>query len=177
MVSAICPQCKILLVEANNAEKVNLLTAEEEAVKLKATISNSLGGPEEPSETEDDKDFNHGVPIAVAGDSGYGAQYPAASPDVISVGGTALVKSSGTRGWSEETWLGPGSGCSADRRPNPHGSRASRAALTVSTRSRRRTRADPRQARRGARAGSSRDRGLTPVMLALMLARTLGRGR
>ena len=102
MVSAICPQCKILLVEANNAEKVNLLTAEEEAVKLKATeVSNSWGGPEEPSETEDDKDFNHGIPITVsAGDSGYGAQYPAASPDVISVGGTALVKSSGTRGWS-----------------------------------------------------------------------------
>ena len=121
MVSAICPQCKILLVEANNAEKVNLLTAEEEAVKLKATeVSNSWGGPEEPSETEDDKDFNHGIPITVsAGDSGYGAQYPAASPDVISVGGTALVKSSGTRGWSEETWFGTGSGCSADETTKP----------------------------------------------------------
>jgi hypothetical protein len=41
-----------------------------------------------------DKYFNHpGIPIlASAGDSGFGVSYPAASPNVIAVGGTALYK-------------------------------------------------------------------------------------
>ncbi len=55
---------------------------------------------------------------AAAGDSGYGVGYPAASPYVTSVGGTALVRDTATaRGWSETVWDsgsgGTGSGCSA----------------------------------------------------------------
>jgi subtilase family serine protease len=48
-----------------------------------------------------------------SGDSGYGVEYPAASPYVTAVGGTTLKKASTTRGWSETAWSGAGSGCSA----------------------------------------------------------------
>ena len=63
---------------------------------------------------------------AASGDGGYdGAGYgnaspwfPAASPYVVSVGGTALRKASSSRGWSEEVWTGSGSGCSsAEQKP------------------------------------------------------------
>jgi hypothetical protein len=117
MVSAVCPECKILLVEANNNQSQELGEAENEAVALNATeISNSWGSNEEPGEIAEDKYYNHpGIPITVAGgDSTYdqGVSYPAASPYVIAVGGTDLTESSGTRGWSEEAWAGTGDGCS-----------------------------------------------------------------
>ena len=53
MVSAVCPNCHILLVEANNAASAYLAKAVNEAVALGATeISNSYGSPvgEEPAE-------------------------------------------------------------------------------------------------------------------------------
>jgi subtilase family serine protease len=116
MVSAACPNCHILLVEASSNTNTNLYTAEDEAATLGATeISNSWGGEESSTESTGDSFFDHpGVPITVAaGDSGYGVEYPAASPDVIAVGGTALTRASNTRGWSETAWSGTGSGCSA----------------------------------------------------------------
>ncbi len=48
-----------------------------------------------------------------AGDSGYGAQFPATSPHVTAVGGTSLYVSNNTRGWTETAWSDGGSGCSA----------------------------------------------------------------
>ena len=46
-VHAVCPHCKILLVEANNNNNVNLAAATDEAVTLGATVvSNSYGGIE-----------------------------------------------------------------------------------------------------------------------------------
>ena len=87
------------------------------AVALGATaVSNSWGGDESPAESSaDNAYFNHpGVAITVsAGDSGYGVEYPAASPDVIAVGGTSLSVAAGARGYSETAWSGTGSGCSA----------------------------------------------------------------
>ncbi|SNX62233.1 hypothetical protein SAMN06272735_3990 [Streptomyces sp. TLI_55] len=129
MASAVCPNCNILLVEAKSATMANLGTAVNEAVTLGAKfVSNSYGGSESSSDTTYDSSyFNHpGVAITVsAGDSGYGAEYPAASKYVTSVGGTALSKaSSTTRGWSETVWKtssteGTGSGCSAyDAKPS-----------------------------------------------------------
>ena len=128
MASAICPNCNILLVEAKSATMANLGTAVNEAVKLGAKyVSNSYGGSESSSDTTYDSSyFNHpGVAITVsAGDSGYGAEYPAASKYVTSVGGTALTASSTTRGWSETVWKtssteGTGSGCSSyDAKPS-----------------------------------------------------------
>jgi subtilase family serine protease len=117
MVSAICPKCHILLVEANDNSGTNLFKAVDEAAALGAnTISNSYGGGEYSGETTDDSHFNHpGVAItASSGDSGFGSQYPAASRFVTSVGGTALTKAPATkRGWKETAWSGAGSGCSA----------------------------------------------------------------
>jgi subtilase family serine protease len=116
MVSAVCPNCHILLVEASSNSFSNLSTAVDEAVALGATeVSNSYGGSEFSGETGDDSHFNHpNVAItASSGDNGFGVQYPAASPYVTSVGGTSLSRASNSRGWSEVAWSGAGSGCSA----------------------------------------------------------------
>ena len=115
MVSAACPNCSILLVEATSATFTNLGTAVNEAAKLGATeISNSYGGGESSSDASYDASyFKHpGVAITVSsGDSGYGVQYPAASQYVTAVGGTSLTGSI-TAGWGETAWSKAGSGCS-----------------------------------------------------------------
>ena len=116
MVSAACPQCHILLVEASSNSNANLYAAEDTAARLGATeISNSYGGSESSSEPSTNSHFNHpGIAITVSsGDSGYGVEYPAASPFVTAVGGTTLGRASTARGWSETAWNGAGSGCSA----------------------------------------------------------------
>nr|WP_187278976.1 S53 family peptidase [Streptomyces lavendulae] len=122
MVSAACPQCNILLVEAKSANMDDLGAAVNQAVKQGAKfVSNSYGGSEGSDDTTaDDQYFKHpGVAITVSsGDSGYGVEYPAASPYVTAVGGTSLKKDSSTRGYSESVWGtsaggdGAGSGCS-----------------------------------------------------------------
>jgi len=116
MVSAICPNCHILLVEATTNSFSNLAAAVDEAAALGANeISNSYGGSEYSNEVTDQSHYNHpGIAITVSsGDSGYGVQFPAASQYVTAVGGTTLNKASNSRGWSEAVWSGAGSGCSA----------------------------------------------------------------
>ncbi len=116
MVSAICPKCHILLVEATSNGNTDLYSAVDTAARLGATeISNSYGGSESSSDTASNAHFNHpGIPITVSsGDDGYGVEYPAASPYVTAVGGTTLNRASSARGWSESVWSGSGSGCSA----------------------------------------------------------------
>ncbi|MHC3473944.1 S53 family peptidase [Streptomyces sp. 7R007] len=122
MVSAACPNCKILLVEASSASMANLGTAVNTAVRLGAKfVSNSYGGSESSSDaTYDSSYFNHpGVAITVSsGDNGYGVEYPAASKYVTAVGGTSLKTASTSRGWSDTVWSGAGSGCSGyDAKP------------------------------------------------------------
>ncbi|MGZ4167464.1 MAG: S53 family peptidase [Solirubrobacteraceae bacterium] len=116
-VSAACPTCHILLVEASSASTSALATAENSAAKAAgvAAISNSYGGSEASSEKSTDGSYNHpGVAITVSsGDSGYGVEYPAASQYVTAVGGTTLTQASNARGWTEAAWSGAGSGCSA----------------------------------------------------------------
>jgi subtilase family serine protease len=133
MVSAACPECHILLVEANNEEESEMGAAVNKAVELGATeVSLSYGFPEtyatrcpETGCSKYQSDYNHpGIPITVsAGDWGYDDHYysptltkpaplfPASSPTVISVGGTELniVKNSRS---SETVWSESGSGCS-----------------------------------------------------------------
>ena len=117
MASAICPSCKLRLVEADDNSAENLLSAVDKAAVLGAdVISDSWGGPEFSEETSLDSGLDHpGVPILFAsGDSGYGAEYPASSPNVVAVGGTSLDKDDeSARGWRESAWEGAGSGCSA----------------------------------------------------------------
>ncbi|WP_338465961.1 hypothetical protein RXV95_10300 [Novosphingobium sp. ZN18A2] len=115
MASAMCPNCKILLVQASSASFTNLATAVNTAAALGAkVISNSYGGGESGSSSYAAY-YNHpGVAVtASAGDSGYGAQFPATAPGVIAIGGTTLTKASNTRGFTETVWSGTGSGCSA----------------------------------------------------------------
>src|SRR5262252_1646476 len=115
MVSAVCPNCRIILVEANSASLSDLLSALDEAVALGATvISNSYGASEFTGETSFDAHFNRpGIAItASSGDAGFGVQYPAASQYVTAAGGTSLTPSTNARGWSEAAWSGAGSGCS-----------------------------------------------------------------
>ena len=123
MVSAICPDCKILLVEADTDNLADLAAAVDTAVSLGAVaVSNSYGGYEWPTEAGQDTHYDHpGVAItASTGDYGYadGVEYPASSPYVMSVGGTSLKRAANARGWTETVWgtsptLGTGSGCSA----------------------------------------------------------------
>ena len=85
MVSAMCPLCNILLVEANSNSFANLGTAVNRAATMGAiAISNSYGGNEFSTETASDSTyFNHpGIAItASTGDNGYGVEYPAASQE------------------------------------------------------------------------------------------------
>ncbi|MFI1092451.1 carboxypeptidase regulatory-like domain-containing protein [Streptomyces sp. NPDC020917] len=116
MVSATCPSCKILLVEADDPTLNNLGAAVNQAVAQGARyVSNSWGSIESSSEMQNEAFFNHpGVAITAAtGDSGYRVAYPAASRYVTAVGGTSLVKDTSTaRGWTESAWKLAGSGCS-----------------------------------------------------------------
>jgi subtilase family serine protease len=112
---AVCPNCKILLVEAASNSFANLLAAEDYAVAHATVVSNSWGGGESSSETSNDSHFNHlGHPITFSsGDNGYGVEYPAASQYVTAVGGTTLTLNSNNSYKSETVWSGAGSGCSA----------------------------------------------------------------
>lgn len=143
MASAACPQCHIIVVEAPGELPAELAPAVDTAVSLGATeISNSYGYPEKLKEvcgrtdcSQYAKYYEHpGVEImASSGDSGYddtyfeisSANFPAGSPSVVAVGGTALYKVPGTsRGWFEEVWnepalgAGTGSGCSTEPKPS-----------------------------------------------------------
>jgi subtilase family serine protease len=123
MASAICPLCSIVLVEANDDSSDGLYVAQNAAASLAGYISNSWGGSESSTETSQDSTyFTHASGIVTtvsAGDSDYGASYPATSPKVVSVGGTNLATASNSRGWTESVWNttagseGTGSGCSA----------------------------------------------------------------
>jgi subtilase family serine protease len=113
MVSAICPKCHILLVEAKSATIANLGAAVNEAAALGATeISNSYGGSDATDASA--PFYNHpGIAVtASTGDSGFGVQFPASSHFVTAVGGTSLTRANNSRGWSETAWSGAGSGCS-----------------------------------------------------------------
>ncbi len=117
---AICQSCKIVLVEANSPEFVDMEAAEAAAETLKANeISNSWGGPElgQTPATEEKSAFDHPgtVITASAGDDGYlewaaenpskEAGFPASSPHVVAVGGTRLNLKETTHAWvSESVW-------------------------------------------------------------------------
>lgn len=115
---AICPNCKILLVEASSNSLANLAASVNTAAKLGADeISNSYGGSEFSSELNEAYagPFNHsGIAVTVSsGDNGYGSfGFPAALSSVITVGGTTLTLGPGNTYGSESVWSGAGSGCS-----------------------------------------------------------------
>jgi subtilase family serine protease len=115
---AICPNCRILLVEANSSSLSDLATSVRTAARMGATeISNSYGGSEFSSELSATYagPYNQpGVAVAVSsGDNGYGSfGFPAALSSVITVGGTTLTVGAGNTYGGETAWSGAGSGCS-----------------------------------------------------------------
>jgi hypothetical protein len=113
------PAAKIVLVEATDAQLQNQFTAVSYANSIGATeVSMSWGAAEFSGETAYDADLARSGTFytASAGDAGHAAQYPAASPDVISVGGTTLngcLRTSCPDHTSETAWPGSGGGASA----------------------------------------------------------------
>jgi subtilase family serine protease len=112
---AIAPGARILLVEADSNSFTNLLAAEDYARAHAQYVSNSWGSPEFSSEASYDGHFaQSGVSFfASAGDTGVPAEYPSASPNVISVGGTTLHFDSAGVFSGETGWSSGGGGCSS----------------------------------------------------------------
>jgi len=117
-VSAACPDCKILVVQANSTAFTDLGAAVNTAAKQSGVvaISNSYGtnGGDAPDSTYGSY-YNHpGIAVtASTGDNGYqGGSFPASSTYTTAVGGTTLTSASNARGWSETAWDDAGSGCS-----------------------------------------------------------------
>jgi subtilase family serine protease len=115
---AVAPSAKILLVEAATPSGANLLKAVDYAAARGDVIAASMswGGAEFPEETSLDSHFKSksgAVFIASSGDNGWGASWPASSPNVVGVGGTTLaLKLDGTLA-KETAWSGSGGGVSA----------------------------------------------------------------
>ncbi len=118
---AIAPAANILLVEANSASFGDLLTAVDTARHTSGVVAVSMswGGSEFSGETSYDSHFttpsgHAGVTfVASSGDSGAPVDYPAASPNVLTVGGTSLFLNADNSWKSETGWSGSGGGISA----------------------------------------------------------------
>lgn len=111
MVSAICPNCKILLVEAASGSIADLTTAERYATAHADYVSNSWGGTEGTKTYDNDYRESCGAIVAATGDDGYNAvaHWPAILPNVVAVGGTSLTSIAPR---VEIAWVNAGSGCS-----------------------------------------------------------------
>jgi subtilase family serine protease len=114
---AIAPNAKILLVEAKTESGANLMNAVDYARGRSdvTAISMSWGGDEFSDEATLDSHFTsqYGASFfASSGDEGAGPEWPAASPNVVAVGGTHLnVSKTGTL-LSETAWNESGGGIS-----------------------------------------------------------------
>jgi hypothetical protein len=119
---AIAPGAHILLVEASSSSPTSLLAAVDYARNQPgvSVVSMSWGFAEFASETSYDSILttpagHTGVSfVTSSGDTGGIVQWPAVSPNVVSVGGTTLATTDnqGTYG-SETAWSGSGGGVSA----------------------------------------------------------------
>jgi subtilase family serine protease len=118
-VSALCPNCKILLVEADNNGNGNLQAAIQMAGSMGAKqISNSWSFGASGAVSSTGFSYPGASVIASSGDNGYMtgfAAYPASLPGVTAAGGTGIIAASPTdthaRGLYETAWGGAGSGC------------------------------------------------------------------
>jgi len=113
---AMAPGASIMLVEASSANDNDLLAAVKYAASHANVVSMSWGGSEFLGETGYDSSYfdQAGVAfVASSGDAGAPASWPAASPNVLSVGGTALTLGAGNIWSSEVGWSGSGGGPSA----------------------------------------------------------------
>jgi subtilase family serine protease len=116
MVSAICENCHILVVEASSEDDADLGTAVNEAVTLGAiAVSNSYGESESSSESSECSSYFQHKYVAITastGDSGLGVSFPATCPYVTGVGGTTLNSNGTETDWNTSSSEGAGGGCS-----------------------------------------------------------------
>jgi subtilase family serine protease len=117
---AIAPRAKILLVEAASDNSTDLLAAVDYAARQPGVVAVSMswGGGEFTSEGANDSHFiappgHAGITfVASAGDDGAGAEWPAASSNVLAVGGTSLTTDMAGNYGRESAWSGSGGGIS-----------------------------------------------------------------
>ena len=125
-VSALCPNCHITLVESNSASISDLDTAEQSAAASGVNqISDSWDATGPPGTFSSSYFVYSGIAtLAASGDSGYdgggtsNTSYPAALPGVNAIGGTDLLQTATTRGFTDTVWSGSGSGCSGETKPS-----------------------------------------------------------
>ncbi len=116
--SAVCPKCKLVLVEATTNTAPDLGFAVNAAARAGASvISNSYGGYEYAPYDANFDQSGKAIVVAGSGDSGYFPEQPASFATVVAVGGTTLQRANNLRGWIERVWNDPdigatGSGCS-----------------------------------------------------------------
>jgi subtilase family serine protease len=117
MVSAICENCKILVVEGSSASFAALGTAVNTAVSLGAiAVSNSYGASEFSSEASYCSAYyqhNYVAVTASTGDGGPGVEFPSDCPTTVGVGGTTLSSTGTETAWNTSSSEGSGGGCSA----------------------------------------------------------------
>jgi subtilase family serine protease len=117
---AMAPNAKIILVEARSNSYNDLFAAIDKASELVASqgggqVSLSWGGAEFAAEATYDAHFTKAgvVYFAAAGDTP-GLSFPAASPNVVAVGGTTINRLANTGAFLGETpWKNTGAGPSA----------------------------------------------------------------
>lgn len=119
---AIAPNARIVLVEAASSSLDDLMSAVGLATSTAPggvgakVVSISWGSAEFLAETQFDGQFAsaNGVSfVAASGDGGNGIDYPAASPYVLSVGGTSIAVDASGGYAGESAWAGSGGGQSA----------------------------------------------------------------
>jgi len=120
-VSAICPNCHILLVEANSTYSNDMQAAVQTAAANGADQISASWTITSGSAPSGRYTFPGIATVAATGDVGYVGpdedNFPAALPGVTAVGGTTLTPAGQTpnlRGFSEGAWSGGGSGCATD---------------------------------------------------------------
>lgn len=126
---AMAPHANIVLVEANSNNNSDLFDAVTVAANEvvcgqktcpaggtgKGEVSMSWGSSENTTESTYDGDMSTSdvTYIAASGDSGGKTIYPSASPNVVSAGGTSIVRDAATGDFvTEQGWSGSGGGTS-----------------------------------------------------------------
>jgi len=135
---AIAPDASIDLIECNSNSDTDLYTGVKTAAGLAgvSVVSMSWGASEYSGETSSDSVFttpsgHAGVTfVASSGDSGT-MSYPAASPNVLAVGGTTLTIGAGNSYVSETGWSGSGGGVSSYEHTPPYQYRLSSGGLSI----------------------------------------------
>lgn len=114
---AMAPDAKIVLVEAASNSYADLFKAVDVAKAIPGVrqVSMSWGSGEFSGETAYDSRFSgtNIVYFASSGDNGGIVSYPAASPNVVAVGGTRVATDASGALTSETGWSGSGGGTSA----------------------------------------------------------------